>query len=169
MHDAVRQLRFALLQAAAAPETIDALEPGPEWTALRVAPDEALWLGPAGAQLRPELETAAQELEPGAFVGDVTDGWNGVVLSGPERRELLARLSPLSLPEPAGGFAFVQGDVLGISGKLVVLPEATVVLWPATFSAYVGACMADVGAVAGAAELDWADCAPRTTSEGTLR
>lgn len=166
MHEVVEQLRFALLQVAAASETIDALQPGPEWTALRVAPDEALWLGPAGARLAPEVEAAARELEAGAFVGDVTDGWSGVVLRGPERHELLARLTPLALPDPGAGLAFAQGDLLGISGKLVVLPDAIAVLWPATFSAYVAACMADAGArPAGAAELDWADCASRTSEE----
>jgi hypothetical protein len=157
----LHRLCFALYQVAAAPATIDEVDPGTGWTVLRVAADEALWLGPHAARVDPEVAAAASLLERGAYVDDVVDGWSGLALLGDGRRDLLARLSPLRVREPDAAYRFVQGDVLGIPAKLVALPRAIVVLWPATFDAYVGACTADVGApLVGAPEIDWAACAP---------
>lgn len=156
----VHRLRFALHQISAAPTTVDEVAPGPEWTVLRVAEDEALWLGPEAARIAEAVATGARGIEPGAFVEDVTDGWSGLLLRGDNRFAAFSLLSPLSVEAAAPGPVFLQGDVLGLPAKLLVVPDAIAVFWPATFDAYVEGCLADLGTpLADAAELDWAECA----------
>ena len=159
----VTRMRFTLIQLAAAPATIDAVDPGPDWTVLEVAGDESLWLGAEDARIDAAVERSAFELEPGAGLCDVTDGWSGVLLQGDGRHETFAALSELRLASPGSGVAFVQGGVLGLPAKVVVLPGAIAVLFPATASGYVEASLRDAGApVDAAAPVDWstADRAP---------
>jgi len=148
-------LRFTLIQLAAAPATIDAVDPGADWTVLGVAEDEALWLGAPDAGVDPAVERAVLELEPGACVCDVTDGWSGVLLRGPRRHEIFAAISPLRIAEPASAVALLQGDVLGLPAKIVVLPDAIAVLYPATAEWYVRESLRDVGVASRAGPADW--------------
>jgi len=83
---------------------------------LRVAPDEAMLVGPPGTA--PELVEAAADLVIGldgdAVVLEATDGWTIWNLRGPEARDAFTYLSALELPEDG----FVQGDVAGVPVKV---------------------------------------------------
>jgi hypothetical protein len=147
-------LRFALTQLAAAPATIDAIDAGADWTVLAVADDEALWLGSPDTPVDPAIEDSLRALEPGVCLVNVTDGWAGLVLRGAEQMDVFAALSPLPITARENGIGFVQGDVLGLPAKVLVLRETIVVLYPATATAYVGACLGDIG-VQPAAPVDW--------------
>jgi hypothetical protein len=155
------RLRFAMFQLAAEPRTIDAVEPGPAWTPLRVASDEVLWLGPHGASPGLRVVRLIAELEPKACLCDVADGWAGILVRGAGRHELLSSLSPLSIDVELNGPSFLQGDVLGVPGKILAHANSVAVLFPATASWYVGVRLADLGEpLDDAPATDWHLLAP---------
>lgn len=100
----------------AASSTIDALD-----GVVRIAPDEAMALGPAGRP--PDVVVD----DPEAVVLDVTDGWTAFAISGDRAREAFARLSALRLPD--GGF--VQGDVARLPARVIGEPDRVTIIVPA--------------------------------------
>jgi len=104
----------SVVLCAAAAEAVDAVAGLAD--VLRVAPDEAMLVGPPGTA--PELVEAAADLVIGldgdAVVLEATDGWTIWSLQGPEARDAFTYLSALELPEDG----FVQGDVAGVPVKV---------------------------------------------------
>ena len=152
----VARLRFTLFVVAASAAAIDAVPCGGDWHPLRIADDEAWVLGPASAAPPPEIVAALGEVEAGACICDVTDGWDALLLRGPGRHGVLRSLTPVDLDTEAGSRTLVQCDLAGVAGKVVTIAEASAVFWPATASSYIAAALAEAGVeLQRAPELDW--------------
>jgi hypothetical protein len=118
----IRPAGLDVVLAQADRETLDRLvPPGHGARPLRTAPDELLFVVPAGSgtDVVRELEDRIAALEPDGLVLDVSDGWVGWTLSGPGAVRAFAAVSPLAAP---AADAFVQGDVARVGAK--VLGEA---------------------------------------------
>lgn len=81
----------------------------------RVAPDELWLVGDRSA--RAELLAEARAGLPGGLVVDQTDGWAVWTVRGSGAGEVLARL--MLAPVPATEWAFVQGAITGVPGKVI--------------------------------------------------
>jgi hypothetical protein len=143
----VERLLFTMYQLNGSATVINELHAGSDWTQLRVAEDEALWLGPLDSALDPALRSSVVELGPDASLCDVSDGWAGIALQGATRLEILASISPLRVRVQSGEdrIDVAQGNVLGLPAKVLSSRTAVSILLPATASWYVGACLADLG------------------------
>jgi hypothetical protein len=140
----VEPLLFTLYQLNGSSTSLDQLAAGPEWTQVRIAKDETLWLGPPSAALDPAFASSVAELEREACLCDVTDGWAGIVLRESTRLQILAWISPLRVQSREDRIEVVQGDVLGLPAKVLSSRSAVLILFPATAFWYVGACLADL-------------------------
>jgi sarcosine oxidase gamma subunit len=109
--------KAAKARAFGPPDAIDALTVPSGVKAGRVAGDEVLWIGDAGA-IETLLESLREQLAPlgnRAAVVDHSDGYALFTLTGAERGEIFARLSSIRIP-PAGGF--VQGNFAGVPARI---------------------------------------------------
>ena len=107
----------AKARAFGPPDAIDALTVPPGVRAGRVAGDEVLWVGDAGAiaTLLESLQSQLGSLGNRAAVVDHSDGYALFTLTGEQRGEIFARLSSIRIP-PAGGF--VQGNFAGVPARI---------------------------------------------------
>ena len=98
-------------------DALDALKPPAGVRAGRVAGDEVLWIGDAGAidALLASLRKQLAALGNRAAVVDHSDGYALFMLTGEQRGELFARLSSIRVPA-AGGF--VQGSFAGVPSRV---------------------------------------------------
>ena len=118
----LRPLALSVVACHAVAATLDRLvPPGHGARTLRVAPDETLFVAPAGVadDVAREVADRVAALEPDALVLDVTDGWAAWSLAGPGAQRAFSYLSALTPPE-AGGF--VQGDVARVGAKVLAEP-----------------------------------------------
>jgi sarcosine oxidase gamma subunit len=99
------------------PDALDALTAPAGVRTGRVAGDEVLWVGDAGAAstLVEALQSQLAKLGNRAAVVDHSDGYALFALTGGEREELFARLSSIRIPS-AGGF--VQGNFAGVPARI---------------------------------------------------
>jgi acetylglutamate kinase len=128
-----------VIVCAASPEALDRLiAPGHGARMLRVAPDETMAVvAPAFADdVRRELHDRITALDEDALVLDVSDGWFGLALSGPDADRALSYLSALEPPRADG---FVQGDVARVAAKILREPDGLLLLVPAYWGEYVRA------------------------------
>jgi hypothetical protein len=122
--------RPALIGCYGGPAALAALSVSP--LQIRVAADELLVVGPAAeaSTLQALAGERLAELDPGAFVFDVSDGYAAWTLRGPEWPELYARLCAIPPPEPPaqlqGLFAHVPAKLLVQEDELTVLVSASV-------------------------------------------
>jgi len=134
---------------AASPEALDRLvAPGHGARMLRVAPDETMAVvAPAFTDdVRRELEDRIAALDADALVLDVSDGWLGLALTGPDADHALSYLSALEPPVADG---YVQGDVARVAAKVMREPDGLLLLVPAYWSEHVRArAIEDAGAKA---------------------
>jgi len=119
VHELTRE-RMTLTGVFASAEALDSMSA--EGT-VRIAPDEALVLGPP---------PAGGVADPHAVVLDVSDGWSVFRLSGDAPRESFAYLSPLRLPEEG----FIQGDVAHVPVKVLVETNGIRFLVPSMWEAH---------------------------------
>ena len=117
---------------SASPEAVDAAAAVGD--ALRVAPDEALVLGPVGTAeaLTAVVTERAAALDDDAVVLDATDGWAIWTLEGDAARAGFTYLSALELPDEG----FVQGDVAHVHAKAIVRGDRLHLLVPAMWGAH---------------------------------
>ena len=126
--------RASIVGCFAEPEALDALERTDGAHACRVAPDEVMLVGEAGAaeelvRLVAENVTAS---DADAAVLDTTDGWSIWSLVGDGARDAFAKLSELELcPE-----GFAQGDVAHVPTRVIAEAERLHLLVPAMWGAY---------------------------------
>ena len=125
----------AVVLCTAAPEAVDAAVAVAE--TIRLAPDEALLLGPAGtadATVAAAAERAVA-VDDDAVVLDATDGWTIWTLMGDDARLAFTSLSALRLPEEGT----VLGDVAHVHAKVVVRADRLHLLVPAMWGAHLRA------------------------------
>lgn len=122
----------SVVLCTASPGAVDAAEA--LGNALRVAPDEALFLGPPGtaAQMVTNVIERARPGDDDAVVLDATDGWAIWTLEGDAARVALTHLSALEVPE----VGFVQGDVARVHVKVVASEHRLQLLVPAMWGAH---------------------------------
>jgi hypothetical protein len=99
--------------------------------ALRVAPDEALIVGP-GHDCDALLDAASGTIaarDPHALVVDQSDAWAVWALRGTQVAEALARLTAFPIPSAPG---FAQGLVAHVPGKLIVQAGGAHVMVPSS-------------------------------------
>ncbi len=128
--------------------TLDRLvAPGYGARTLRIAPDEALFVGPSGVatDMAREVADRVAALEPDALVLDVSDGWAGWSLAGSDAAHAFSYLSAIAPPEPG---AFVQGDVARVGAKVLTDPDGAItILVPAYWREHIRErAIADAGA-----------------------
>jgi sarcosine oxidase gamma subunit len=109
----------------ASPEAVDAAMALSD--VVRVAPDEAMVLGPSGTA-ETLIATTTERIE----ALDGTDGWTICTLEGDAARNAFTYLSALELPQDG----FVQGDVAHVHAKVVVRGDRLHVLVPAMWGAH---------------------------------
>jgi len=116
----------------ASPEAVDAAMALSD--VVRVAPDEALVLGPSGTAetLIATTTERIEALDDDAVVLDATDGWTIWTLQGDAARNAFTYLSALELPQDG----FVQGDVAHVHAKVAVRGDRLHVLVPAMWGAH---------------------------------
>jgi hypothetical protein len=127
----LRDRPVGIVVCAASPEALDRLvAPGHAARMLRVAPDEIMAVvAPAFAEdVRRELHDRIAALDEDALVVDVSDGWTGLAISGPDADHALSYLSAL---DPPDGDDVAQGDVARVAAKIVREPDGLLVLVPA--------------------------------------
>lgn len=131
----VARAELSVVVCAATPEALDALAAA-DGLVLRIAPDEALVVGPPGtAEAIVAGAASVTEADPDALTLDATDGWTAWRLAGPDARLAFARLSALRLSDEP----WVQGRVAGVPAKAIVSADAVDVLVPAMWCEHVGA------------------------------
>jgi sarcosine oxidase gamma subunit len=126
----VADLRMALpsVVAVLAPADVcDRLAPPGDVSLLRVAPGEALLVGPV------DMAAVGAVVGGSGLVVDVSDGWVALVLEGADAPEAFARISELELPERG----WIQGEVARAASKVLVEPGRIVVLVPAMLASHV--------------------------------
>lgn len=122
----------AVVAAFASPEALDALSPAGAYRC-RVAPDEAMFVGPADAAAALVRDASAVTAgDPDAVVLDATDGWTALTLSGDEAREAFSHLSELELPKEG----YVQGDVAHVPVRVIAAPGRLRLFVPAMWGEY---------------------------------
>lgn len=124
--------RATVVLCSASPDAVDTVEAVGD--ALRVAPDEALLLGPDGSAeaLIAAATARSAALDDDAVVLDATDGWTIWTLGGDAARMAFAYLSAIELPDEG----FVQGEVARVHAKVVVRGDRVHLLVPAMWSAH---------------------------------
>lgn len=121
-----------VVAAFASSEALDALSPAGAYRC-RVAPDEAMFVGPADAAAALVRDASAVTPgDPDAVVLDVTDGWTVLTLSGDEAREAFSHLSELELPEEG----YVHGDVAHVPVRVIAAPGRLRLFVPAMWGEY---------------------------------
>ena len=110
-------------------EVCDRLEPPAGAVRLRVAPRELLLVGQA------DVRTISAAIGAEGLVADVSDGWVGLVLDGPDAPDAFARVSELELPERG----WIQGEVARAASKVLAEPGRIEVLVPAMLAEHVEA------------------------------
>ena len=133
----LRDRPVGVIVCAASPEALDRLvAPGHAARMLRVAPDETIAVvAPAFAEdVRRELHDRITALDEDALVLDVSDGWTGLAIIGPDADRALSYLSALDPPDDDD---FVQGDVARVAAKVLREPDGVVVLVPAYWAEHV--------------------------------
>ena len=135
-------------------DALDALDAPAGVRAGRVAGDEVLWVGDAGAigALLDSLRSQLTALGNRAAVVDHSDGYALFTLTGERRGELFARLSSIRIP--AGG-GFVQGNFAGVPARIFCRADRLEVVVTSDVAWFVGGRLEHVehslGPVAGAA------------------
>jgi len=116
----------AVVLCAASPEAVDAVEA--LGGVLRVAPDEALVLGPVGSveALVTDVRGRATANDDDAIVLDATDGWTIWTVRGSRAREAFTFLSALELPHEGS----IQGEVARVHVKVVARGDRLDLLVP---------------------------------------
>jgi hypothetical protein len=79
----------------------------------RVAGDEVFLAG----RLPPDLRAAIAKVDPDALIRDTSEGWEEIVLSAGDARDVWPRLSELPIPDPPG---YVQGDVARVAVRAFI-------------------------------------------------
>jgi hypothetical protein len=127
----------AKVRAFGPPDALDALKPPAGVRAGRVAGDEVLWVGEAGAAdtLLDALRGQLAALGNRAAVVDHSDGYALFALTGEAREEVFARLSSIRLP--AGG-GFVQGGFAGVPSRIFCSADRIEVIVTSDVAWFVG-------------------------------
>lgn len=148
----------SVVSCFAAPDALDPLvAPSEGVVCCRVAPDEVMLIGEAGAAGEIVYATSAgiADRDPDAVVLDATDGWAIWTLAGSDASEALRRLSAV---DPAGR-TYASGDVAHVPVRIVSAPNRVHLLVGAMWEDYLRsrlleACEA-VGALEGAQSVPW--------------
>lgn len=149
--------RVSVVDCASDAASLDALAASTHMLVLRIAPDEALVVGPPGDAdaLVDEMRSSVTGVDPDGVVVDATDGWTVWTLSGEDAPHAFARLSAVALPDEG----WIQGRVAGVPAKAIVDPGAIHVLVAAMWSDHVRslvrAICSDLGLHEGDAPRPW--------------
>jgi hypothetical protein len=129
--------RTAKARAFGPAHALDALTPPPGVRAGRVAGDEVLWVGEAGAidGLLTALRSQLSALGNGAAVVDHSDGYALFTLTGEQRGELFSRLSSIRIPANGG---FVQGSFAGVPARIFCSADRLEVIVTSDVAWFVG-------------------------------
>jgi len=120
----------AVVLCAADEAALDALVlPGLGSRPLRTAPDEFLFVcAPAvAADVARETADRVAALDADAVVLDVSDGWVGARVRGPDAARAFSYVSQL---DPPGVEGFVQGDVAHVAAKVLADADGLTILVP---------------------------------------
>jgi hypothetical protein len=105
---------------------IDRLAGSTGGTLVRVAPDEALIVSPAGSAPLAEASAAVTAVDPDAIVLETTDGWALWALEGGEADDVFARVSRFPRPDGVG-----RGEVAHVPATVLSGPGRIALLFPA--------------------------------------
>src|SRR4051812_16732643 len=109
----------AVILCSADEAALDALVlPGLGFRPLRTAPDEFLFVcePSVAADVAREIADRVAALDADAVVLDVSDGWVGAHVRGPDAARAFSYVSQL---DPPGAEGFVQGDVAHVAAKVL--------------------------------------------------
>ncbi len=95
----------------------------------RVAADEVIVRGPIADDLRAAVHT----IDGDAVIRECSEGWSEIVLSGPDARSTVARVSDLPLPDGEG---YVQGDVARVAARVFAEEDSLRVFVRASWASY---------------------------------
>ena len=145
--------------APAALDALDALDHEDRAVVCRVAPDEAMVVGPpsAGNELLTAATARLTSVDADALVLDTTDGWAVWTLAGGSPRAALELLSPLDLRDAS----FAQGEVGGVPARVLASTDRVDIVVSAMWGEHMRRCVvescADIGVRCSTASRAWGE------------